>query len=174
MNDRQVTSESSPSQEKTSSSISIPAELLQEIPEEKRADFIQYVSEISVSRRFSGPLPPPDLLNQYVPETQQTIVNEAVEHRRHRTNLERRGQVFFFVRDIIALLFAFILALILVVGSIDIIRSGQSAEGLLGIGGTVSLIVGAFIYKDHNTRKDRREHTTRQNPPAPPSSPQAE
>lgn len=46
------------------------------------------------------------------------------------------------------MLLGFILALTLIVGSVHIIVSGYSNEGLLGIGGTVATIAGVFVYTD--------------------------
>ncbi len=146
-----------PGDKDPTANVSISSEQSNDTPEEVSENSLQYVSETSYLGHYSGPLPPPSLFNQYDKEVQRIIVNEAVENRRHRTKLENRAQRFFFAKDIIALLMAFILAFILIVGSIDIIRLGQSIEGLLGIGGTVSLVAGAFIYRDHSKRKERKE-----------------
>lgn len=71
--------------------------------------------------------------------------------------MESRRQILLFVWDYLTLGAAFFLALILISGSIDIIRSGQSIEGLLGLGGSVSLIAGAFLFKDRKRRRDLNE-----------------
>ncbi len=71
--------------------------------------------------------------------------------------MESRRQILLFVWDYLTLGAAFVLALVLITGSIDIIRSGQSLEGLLGIGGSVSLIAGAFLFRDRKRRRDRIE-----------------
>ena len=81
--------------------------------------------------------------------------------------MESRRQSLLFIWDILTLAAAFILAFILISGSIDIIKLGQSVEGLLGIGGTVSLIAAAFLVRDRNKRRVRQE----QQGPALPSSP---
>lgn len=52
-------------------------------------------------------------------------------------------------------------------GCIVIILSGYSVAGLLGIGGTVSLIAGAFLYRDHNNRKERKEREALERPTSP-------
>ena len=137
--------------------LTLPPDLLDDIPEEKRAELIQYFSEIAVFAHFSGPLPPPNVLNQYDRDTRQVIVSESVEYRRHRTKMESRRQILLFVWDYLTLGAAFALALVLITGSIDIIKSGQSIEGLLGIGGSVSLIAGAFLFRDRKRRRDRIE-----------------
>ena len=142
-------------EEDPSSDLQVPQELLDDIPEELRADFVQFFSHIQISRHFSGPLPPPSIFNQYDNDARQVILAESVEYRRHRTKTEERSQIVFFVRDILALLAAFVLALLLIVGSMDIIRQGQSIEGLLGIGATVSLVAGAFLIRDRQRQKER-------------------
>lgn len=146
-----------PSEENSSSNVELPADLLAGLPVEKRAELIQLVSQIEVYGSFSGPLPPPNVLNLYEVDARQAIVSGFVANGNHRRTSESRSQVFFFIRDILALLAAFVLALIIIVGSIDIIQQGQSAEGLLGIGGTVSLVVGAFLFRDRKRRRERIE-----------------
>jgi len=137
--------------------LALPPELLDDIPEDRHAELIQFVSEIAVYSHFSGPLPPPEVLNRYDTETQKVIRSESVENRRHRTRMESRRQILLFLWDYLTLGAAFVLALILISGSIDIIRSGQSIEGLLGIGGSVAVIAGAFLFRDRKRRRDRIE-----------------
>ena len=145
------------SEENPPPDLPLPPDLLKDIPEEKRAELIQLVSQIEVYGHFSGPLPPPNILNLYDPDTRKTIVAESVEFRRHRNKSESRTLIFFFARDILSLISAFTLALVLIVGSIDLIQQGQSIEGLLGIGGTVALIAGAFLIRDRHQRQEREE-----------------
>ena len=123
---------------------------------DKRAELIQLVSQIEVYASFSGPLPPPNVLNLYDSDARKAIVSGFTANGNHRRASESRGQIFFFVRDILSLLVAFVLALIVVTGSIKIIQQGQSIEGLLGIGGTVAVISGAFLFRDRNQRKNRQ------------------
>ncbi len=145
--------------------LAIPAELTQNIPEEQRDKLIQFVTERSYVEHFSGPIPPPSLLGQYDPDVQRIIVNESVEHRLHRTTLENRGQQMYFAREILGLLFGFILALIMIVGSIQSVQSGFGVEGLIGIGGAVTGIAGTFLFADHKKRSDRKERQALQDPP---------
>lgn len=140
------------------SHISLPSELLKDLPKDTRDEIEQRFSAMAIVSHFSGPLPPPDILNQYDKESRQTVVAESVAYRRHRTRSQTIAQILYFVKDILALCFAFALALILVTGSIEIIQAGQSVEGLLGIGGTVSVIAGAFVYRDHRRRNDPGRH----------------
>lgn len=74
--------ESAPGNDKPVSELPIPSHILEDIPKERRAELKQYVNEITYVERFSGPIPPPDVLNLYDREVQYAIVNEAVENRR--------------------------------------------------------------------------------------------
>ena len=147
-------------EEDPSSDLQVPQELLDDIPEELRADFVQFFSHIQISRHFSGPLPPPSIFNQYDNNARQVILAESVKQRQHRADTESRGQILFFVRDILSLLIAFALAFRLIDGSINSIQQGQSIEGLLGIGGTVAVIAGAFLYRDRKRRRDQSESSS--------------
>ncbi|MDE2949197.1 MAG: hypothetical protein OXT68_00395 [Chloroflexota bacterium] len=142
-------------EEISSSNVAQSADLLADLSVEKRAELIQLVSQIEVYGSFSGPLPPPNVLNLYDIEARQAIVSGFSANGNHRRKSESRGQLFFFIRDILSLLAAFVLALILIIGSIDTIQQGQSTEGLLGIGTTVSLVVGAFVVREHRQRRER-------------------
>ena len=136
--------------------MTLPPDLLADISVEKRAELIQFVSQIEVYGSFSGPLPPPNVLNLYDADARKAIISGFVANGHHRRTSESRGQLFFFIRDILALLAAFVLALILITGSINSIQQGQSIEGLLGIGGAVAVIAGAFL-RDRKRRRDQLE-----------------
>ncbi len=142
----------------------IPQEILDNIPDDTRAELIQYVSQITVAKHFSGPIPPPEVLNQYDVEVQRIIVNEAVEYRIHRTGLQSRSQVLLFAWDILTLGCAFVLAWRLIDGSIHSIQQGQSIEGLLGIGATVAAVVGAFLLRGRYRRRERDAEQTKTSP----------
>lgn len=93
-------------------------------------------------------LPSGDELAKYPPEIQRIIAIEWVENRKHRTATESRRQKFGCILHLVGMLLGFILALTMIVGSVHIIVSGYSNEGLLGIGGTVVTIAGVFVYTD--------------------------
>ena len=97
MSDASDTASNTLSEETSTADLPLPLDLLKDIPEEKRAELMQWVSQIEVFGHFSGPLPPPNVLNLYDPDTRRIIVAESVENRRHRTKSESRSQVFFFV-----------------------------------------------------------------------------
>ena len=141
------------------------SEFIKNIPEEQRDMLIQHVKQSLTVEHFSGPLPSADELAKYAPEVQRIIVNESVENRIHRTTLEDRGQKMYFAREMIGLLFGFVLALIMIIGSIQSVQSGYGVEGLIGIGGAVTGIAGTFLFTDYKKRSDRRERQALGNPP---------
>lgn len=142
--------------ESPTSDLSVPPELLENIPEEQRDRLLKYVNEAFTAEHFSGLLPPPSVLSQYEPDVQRIIFEAAVENRLHRTAVEARVQQMDFSRKILGLLFGFLLAFIMIVSSIHIIHSGYRAEGLIGIGGTVAAVAVTFIYTDRQRRSDRQ------------------
>jgi uncharacterized membrane protein len=114
-------------------------------------------AEIAVSsERFTGPLPHPEILAQYdtiVPGLAERIVKMAESQAQHRQGLEhmvvqsntrneRRGQVF-----------GFLISVLVIGGSIYLIDSGKSAEGVTGIVVNLVSLVGVFVYG--RRRKER-------------------
>ena len=97
---------------------------------------VESASETRISLQTFPLLPSADELAKYPAEIQRIIAIEWVENRKHRTATEARRQRFGFVLQVFGLVFGFILALSLIVGSVHIILSGYSNEGLFGIGGT--------------------------------------
>lgn len=97
---------------------------------------------------FSGPLPHPQLLSQYdelVPNGAERIVELTEREARHRQTLEARGQ-----------LFAFVLAMISLVGGIGLIVIGASVEALVSLLAAIAALGGVFIYREVQSRKGER------------------
>ena len=88
----------------------IPEELLADLPEEIRVAFV----EIMRSQSFRGPLPPPEMLDEYekvLPGAAERIFKMAETEQGHRVSWERkalkavtRGQWFGFTIAIVAIL----------------------------------------------------------------------
>lgn len=141
MSDEIASSDNLPEDSESPQDISIPPELSREQ--------LQYIGQpVHIERLFSGPLPPANELAKYEKDVRKVIVDMAIEQQQHRMTMEDRLQRLFFRRD----MFAFILALIMIIGFIIVILSGYSIEGLLGIGGTVALVIRAFLYNDRKER----------------------
>jgi uncharacterized membrane protein len=83
--------------------------------------------------------------NDAVPDGADRIVKMAEEQSSHRRKMESRGQIF-----------AFLLALVAIVGGIVLIALGRSAEGLVPLLSAIAGLIGLFIYGEvraHSTRR---------------------
>ncbi|MBV8774176.1 MAG: DUF2335 domain-containing protein [Deltaproteobacteria bacterium] len=120
-------------------------------------------AELTMVKRtleFSGPLPPPDVLQDYngaFAGCAERIVAMAERQSAHRQELERlvvrsncsaqnRGQWF-----------AFVLALVVICGGIFLLAQGKSIEGFAAIILAVGSLIGALIYGRSEQRKERAD-----------------
>lgn len=111
-----------------------------------------------VQRSFSGPLPPPEVLekfNEVVPGSAERIIKMAEDQFIHRSGLEnkvidsdivtsKRGQILGFVIAIVGL----------VVSLVAIINGSQLAGSVIG-GGTLASLVGVFMYGSRIRSRER-------------------
>jgi uncharacterized membrane protein len=100
------------------------------------------------AQRFSGPLPHPDILEQYdkvVPGAAERILSKFEAQTEHRIKIE--GQVVFTsnLKEILGLTAAFVITLVALVGGIYTALQGKPLlGGSLSFAG-LAMIVGAFI-----------------------------
>jgi uncharacterized membrane protein len=112
---------------------------------------------------FSGPLPLPGLIAKYdeiIPNGAERIMAMAERQSAHREQLEKRvvdGNV---ANQTRGSYFAFILALVAIIGGFFLIFEGKSSEGLVSIITSVSGLVGVFFYSKREQRKERTEKST--------------
>mgnify|MGYP001591579865 CR=1 FL=1 len=109
---------------------------------------------------FSGPLPPPNVLEQYdriVPGAADRIIKMAEQQSQHRRELERKVIDSDVQNSKLGLIFGFIIGLVLISGGIFLIWKGYNLSGvLLGVV-YVGSVVGIFVYGSWERRKER-EH----------------
>jgi uncharacterized membrane protein len=112
---------------------------------------------------FSGPIPPPSYLaryNEVVPQGADRILAMAERQSKHRELLEaqvvagnlssqKRGSVF-----------AFIIALVAILGGMYLIYSGKDASGLATVISSLAGLAGVFIYSKRQQTKERIEKST--------------
>lgn len=106
---------------------------------------------------FSGPLPPPGMLARYndaLPDGADRIVKMAEAQSSHRRTIESRGQIF-----------AFVLALVAIVGGIVLIATGHSIAGLVPLIGAIGGLIGLFIYGEVRARSVRQFESPDDEPP---------
>ena len=145
MSDEQNTESFSQERANRLPDVPIPPELIQDIPEEKRRELIQYVNSIYVEHS-SGPMPPPSMLASYTPEVQQIIVDESVQHGRHRMTLEQRVIDASIHQERRGMWLGFVLALSLILCGTAISLSGYSAEGLALIAADALAIAVVYVH----------------------------
>jgi uncharacterized membrane protein len=114
------------------------------------------------SMLFSGPLPPPTILQQYedvVPGAAKIIIEMAQKQSDHRQFLEKNVITSDIKKSYIGQIFAFILGLFgLAMGTV-LIYAGKSVAGTALSGGTLLALVGVFIYGSSARKKERAEKT---------------
>ncbi len=112
----------------------------------------------SRSTTFSGPLPPPVILAQYneiIPNGALRILAMAERQSVHREQIEARvvnGNVASQTRGSY---FAFVLALISIIGGLFLIYTGKNTQGLVAIIGSLAALASVFVYSKYEQRKER-------------------
>lgn len=137
----------------------------QGLPPESRQELLRILPRIisvtvSRSRRFSGPLPPSEMLKEYdqlIPNGAERIMSMAEQQSTHRQQLEsttvasqnkqsERGQ-----------LFAFILAILfMVTGTVAFLTEHNTVAGTI-FGTTIVGLVTVFIFGKTSQMKDLRQ-----------------
>jgi uncharacterized membrane protein len=113
---------------------------------------------------FSGPLPPPGMLERYnsvIPNGADRIMKMAEEQAKHRQSLEtsvinanlkaqERGQ-----RHAVAVV------VVGLAGGVTLIALGKDVAGYVSIIGSLSTMAGVFLLARHAQKKERRESMDR-------------
>ena len=115
---------------------------------------IESTNTTIVYLRSPDPISPADEFLKFPPEVQRIVVGDFQHRNRHATTRRNRKQIFDFVTDILRLLLPFVLGVILIVGSILLILSGLSNEGLVSLVATG--IFEVFAVWDYKKRTDRK------------------
>jgi uncharacterized membrane protein len=92
--------------------------------------------------------------NDALPDGADRIVKMAEEQSSHRRTMESRGQTF-----------AFVLALVAIVGGIVLIATGHSIAGLVPLIGAIGGLIGVFIYGEVRARNARQIESPDDEPP---------
>jgi len=116
------------------------------------------VASFQAAASFSGPLPPPQILDQYnesVPDGANRIISMAEEQSKHRMGLEKYVVERESRRSDLGLVAGLVVSLAFLGGSVFITVSGYPWAG--AVIGTVDIVslVGAFIYGSNARRKER-------------------
>ncbi len=117
--------------------------------------------------RFSGPLPPPEILghyNQIHPGAAERIICMAEQQGEHRRHLEKVAIEANAFSEKLGPILGFILAMTVVVGGIWLISKGLKTEGLVAVLSAVAAPVGVFVYGKNQQKKELE--SKRNDPPA--------
>jgi len=138
---------------------------------------VQHMVQHIVRREsyFAGPLPPPELLEQYnnvLPGCAELIVQQFVDQGNHRRELEKLvvgGDV---IRAKWGLISGFLLGLVGLAGSFYVISVGYSVVGLAAIILALGTLVGSFIYatRKRNMERQLKENAVPEQQELPPST----
>ena len=115
---------------------------------------------VAQQARFSGPIPPPQFLEQYekiVPGAAKIIIDMAKEQAVHRQELEKKVISSDISNSKIGLWFGFIIGVIGIVIGAFIIYKGQVVAGSIISGGTLATLVGTFVYGSQGRKKEREK-----------------
>jgi uncharacterized membrane protein len=110
------------------------------------------------SRRFSGPLPPPEILAHYnviVPGAAERILVMAEKQSQHRQSLEAKVITSDITKSKMGLWFAFVLGLISLGGGVFLIHSGKTVAGSIFSGVYLVGVISVFVYGSQQRRKER-------------------
>ena len=115
---------------------------------------------VSQQYSFSGPLPPPEILekyNQAMPGLAERIISMAEQQGRHRQEIEKTViNSNAFVQKVGPFL-GFIVAMTAVIGGIVLILKGKDGYGLAAIITALASLAGVFIYGKKQQRKNLDE-----------------
>jgi len=133
-------------------------EIIQYIPEEKKAEALKVITACSIktASSFRGPLPPPSILSEYndvLTDGAERIIKMAENQSSHRIELEKHaikeelrqsknGQIFGFILAIIGMIIAFFLAYL-------------GHEIVAGIFGTTTIIGLVTVFVIGKKRQDK-------------------
>lgn len=120
------------------------ADRIQQEPKEEVRKVVQTVSE----HAFSGPLPPPSMLNQYDSIQDgfaDRIISMAESEQSHRQSLENKSVEAAIKTESRGQNYALAISLLIITGALYLIDSGKEVSGSLLAGGTLTGLAYIFI-----------------------------
>lgn len=116
--------------------------------------------EASATTRFSGPLPPPEVLESYdriVPGAAKKLIAMALRQSKHRQELERKVIESDVRRSRDGLWVGGILSLTSIILGAVAVFTGHDAAGATIATATVVSLAGVFVYGSTSRRKEREQ-----------------
>jgi uncharacterized membrane protein len=135
--------------------------LEEEIPEIARDPRrkIAVIRKIQMMCSYSGPLPPPEMLERYgkiVPGAPERILKMAEKQSEHRIELEKVVVKGNSRRENQGLQYGFIISLVTIIGGIFLIYNNKNSAGLVAILTPLGILATSFLYSKHTETKRNR------------------
>ncbi len=116
-----------------------------------------------VAKGFSGPIPPPDILQGYeviCTGAADRIILMAEKQEKHRHEMEKRGQKGLFISEYLGAIFAFLVCVLAIGGAVFCIIKGHSITGTIIGSFPLASVVYYFVlgrgsYSSKSSRNDR-------------------
>jgi uncharacterized membrane protein len=109
---------------------------------------------------FSGPLPHPDILNQFDEETRKTIVQMAVDDQRHVHEMNKTGLSGSILKDRRGQFCGVIIAVVGLIAAVLIAPYSAFAAGIIGtldLFGMVALFVAPRVLEERRNKKSAED-----------------
>ncbi len=113
-----------------------------------------------MSRSFSGPLPPPEILvkyNEVLPGAAERIVAMAEKQQSHRQDLERKLVFSNAESQVRGSYLGFVVCMTVVLGGFYLLYLGRQITGIIAVVTPLIGLVSVFVYGKHAQQKDLNE-----------------
>ena len=115
---------------------------------------------VAASYRFMGPIPSPQDLARYeavIPGLADRLINRFEKQSDHRMTMETSVTASDALRANLGLAAGFIVAVVMIIGSVYLIAHGHDVSGTLLGTGTLGSLVGTFVYGTNIRNQERGE-----------------
>lgn len=110
--------------------------------------------------KFKGPLPPPQIMAGYqeiLPDAPDRIMKIFESQSAHRQEIENKVINSKIADSKRGMIFGFVLALILIIGSFILLWTGKKIEGFSILLGTATGLIATFVYATRSNKKEREK-----------------
>ena len=117
-------------------------------------------SEVICEEKFKGPLPPPQIMAGYkevIPDAPERIMKIFESQSAHRQEIENKVIDSKLADSRRGMIFGFVLALILIIGSFILLWAGKKIEGFSILLGTATGLIATFVYATRSNKKEREK-----------------
>lgn len=133
-------------------------DLPQHLPPSTDQGLPQQQIKMTQTVAYSGPLPAPVDFQEYdrtLPGAADRILKLTEDQTRHRIDCETRVLESNGINSMVGMVFAFILAMTVVVGGLGLIYLGKSVYGLSTILASLGTLSAVFVVGKHYQKKER-------------------